>query len=186
MQEHQFDGNVTLIQKSLRSGASPFTVDGLLSIHKSSARIFGSCGTSVLASGVLGGDLHEDGLPPYPDDDDGDGWDFADVPFHSHVDVHARLVRGFDTVYKFFHSANVAVPKNASRVLSLAWQSVMAITGRGSVEASNAVALECMRAVEETASASLVNWTLEKIDMVLERDRWHAIVERLSTDLTAL
>lgn len=38
-------------------------------------------------SDAMGGDLPEEELTPYPDEDDVDDWDFFDAPVDSHIDV---------------------------------------------------------------------------------------------------
>lgn len=66
-------------------------VERLHSIDEARAGIFGSGGTPGSPSGAVGGDSQDDELASYPDDDNGDDWDFSDVPVDSYVDVHASL-----------------------------------------------------------------------------------------------
>lgn len=54
--------------------------------------------TLALASGAVEGDSRNDELAPCPDDDDGNAWDFADVPVEFHVNVRGSLLRDFGVI----------------------------------------------------------------------------------------
>lgn len=74
-----------------------FAVERLLSINEACARIFGSDDNPGWACGVVGGDSRDDELAPYYDDD-GDYWDFGDVPVDFYVDICASLRRDFENI----------------------------------------------------------------------------------------
>lgn len=88
----------------------------------------------------------------------------------SQVDARASFRREFDAICELGRSASDAVPEDASRVLSSALQNLNAITERNSAVAAKAEALKPVQVVEETAAVSLAGWTLEKGDMVCERN----------------
>lgn len=118
------------------------------------ARIIGADVALDSASHSIGGDSHDDELKLYPDDDDGDDWDFDDVPVDSHVDVRASVCRDFDSNPEICRSASLAVLEDASGVFILVLQNINGTTGRHSVMVVKADALECPCVVGETAAMS--------------------------------
>lgn len=60
------------------------------------ARTLGSDGALSSAFNAMGVDTCDDELSPYFNDDDGDDWNFSDVPVDSHVDACSRFHRVFD------------------------------------------------------------------------------------------
>lgn len=85
-------------------------VDQLLSKDEARARIFGPDADLGSASGAISDDPHENEHMPYPDEDDGDDWDFADGPVDPHVEVRASHRQDFDAIHELCQSATVAVP----------------------------------------------------------------------------
>lgn len=83
-------------------------------------KILGSGSTISSACGAVGCELCEDELAPYFDDDDGNHWDFEDVPVDFLVNVRASPLRDFDAVCESFQSANILVSEDGSRVFILA------------------------------------------------------------------
>lgn len=80
----------------------------------------------------------------------------------------------------------MAVPDDASEPSSLALQNLNAILELDSVVTAKYEALGCVRSVGETHATSLTSWTLEKTDMVLDRDERSAEMEHLDIDWTEL
>lgn len=76
--------------------------------------------------------------------------------------------------------AIVVVPEPASGVFSLTVQNVKVITERDSAVVAKAVTLDCLRVVEESATASLASWNFEKNDMICECDEPCAALEGLN------
>lgn len=74
------DGDIPLARTSFPALAVRLAIEQLLSMDEVLAKILGSYVAPGSASDVMGGDSRDDELTPYFDDDDGDGWDFADVP----------------------------------------------------------------------------------------------------------
>lgn len=138
------------------------------------------------ASGVMGGHLHDVELIPFPEDGDGDGWEFAVVPVDSHVNFRASPRPDFESVRDIWGSSIVSIPENVSSPFVLTLQNVNGDTEQESEVASNAVTLEYMDEFEETTAVSLADWSLEKIDMVCKGEKTCAAVERLNPDLMAV
>lgn len=95
-------------------------------------------------------------LTLYPDDDNGEDWDSADVLIDSHVYIHASLWQNLDAIRDLCHLANVAVPEVASCIFGLALQNLKSISVRNIAAAAKDVVLEHVPVLEETAVASLV------------------------------
>lgn len=76
---------------------------------------------------------------------------------HSHVEVHARHCRVLHAISELCRSATVAIPQDAIDVFSLALQNLNAIMECTFAMVSKAEALERVRVVEETATASLAS-----------------------------
>lgn len=133
-------------------------------------RALSSDGIPGLASDAIRGDLWDDELITYTDDEDGYDWDFYDVPVDSHVDRRASPRRNFDTIHELCLSANVYVPEYASRVIILALQNLNDITERDPAVPAKAVRLQRVGVVEGISASSLAGCTLEKIDVVCERN----------------
>lgn len=115
-------------------------------------RILGPDVAQGSASNAMGGDSQNDELTLYPDDDDGDDYEFADLAADSHAEVHASLCRDFDAICEVCSSASIAKAEGASVVFSLALQNLNAGTYRYSAVADKAEALEPLRIVEGTAA----------------------------------
>lgn len=184
--KHPLDGDADLACRALPARAVRFAGDQILSMYETRAGLFGPNVALGLPSDAMGGHLRDEKLMPYPDEDHHDDWDFAVL--HADPDFHVRASfrRHFDTFRELCRSANVAVPKDASSVFSLALQNVNAIKGYDSAVTAKSDALERVRVVEETAAGSLTVCTLEKIYIVHERDEGHATLERLKNDLRVL
>lgn len=135
---------IPLLVELCRPGLFYFAVNLQFSMDEARARILGSDGTLCFISGAVDSDLHDDEIVPYPDDNQGDDWDFADVPVDSHVNVCANHSRYVDAIREVCCSANVAVLADASEVFSLALQNLDAIMKRPSAVASMTVARECV------------------------------------------
>lgn len=132
-------------------------------------RIFGSDGTFRLASAAEGGYLRNDELAHYPDDDDGDDWDFADVLVDSHVDVRAINLQVPDGIRALCRLANVVLHENARNVFSefvepRCYHGVRLCRGCESCGAG------MRKGAEKTAASLQLCWALESIDMVFERE----------------
>lgn len=61
-------------------------------------------------------------LTTHPVHDEGNDWEFADVPFDSQFYVRASLRRSFEAICKLCCSVNVAVAEDASSFFTLALQ----------------------------------------------------------------
>lgn len=112
-----------LARKTLLARAVHFAVDHLLSMDEVCARIFGADVPPGLTSHGMGGDLRNEELPTYPDDE-GDDWDFADVPVilrSTFVPVFA----GTSSLFSGYALNSVAVTKEACDVLSMSLQNLM-------------------------------------------------------------
>lgn len=177
------DYDLPLGRKALEARAACSALDWLLSMDKAHARIFGFDGAQCLASDAMGGDWCDDKITPYPDDDHGHDWDFADVSVDSHVDICASSRRAFDAIREQCRSANVAVPESAGGVFSLALQNLNDFTGHDFVVGAKVDVLESLCVVDETAVASRAGRTFEKTDMVCEPDEACKRVESLNIDL---
>lgn len=175
------DVYVPLGRRALPASATCSDADRLLSMCETSVMIFGSDGAPRLASAAVGVDPCDDVLTLYPDYDDGNYWSFADVRVDSQVDIRACLLRDFNASGKLCRSVNIAVPDDASFFFILALQNIKPIIERDSAVAANSDALEGVWVVEETAAASLANWTLEKTDMVREDGRVRPALDCLNT-----
>lgn len=72
LHKRRLDGDISLISRALPARTVPFAVNQLLSMDEARARIFSPDAVPGLGSDVMGGDLQDDDLTPYPDEDDGD------------------------------------------------------------------------------------------------------------------
>lgn len=131
------------------------------------------------------GDLRNNKLVPYSDDNDGHDWDFPNVPRDPHVYNPASLRRDSDGTVQLCGSANFVVHVNRSEAFSWTLRKPTAIKKRDSTIEAKAVALERAGVVEETSAASLAGCNVEMIDMVLECCKVHATMDCLSTELLA-
>lgn len=119
-------------------------------------------GSSVLlvlqgsVSGAVDAESCNCELAQHPDDDDGNNWNFADVPVSCHVDVGASLCQDFESISGMCCSANVAVPGDAGRVSSLFLPKLDAIMEWKSATAAKDMALERVHVNEKTTVASQV------------------------------
>lgn len=84
------------------------------------ATIIGSDWAQCLASDGVSAEWGDNELTSNPDDDDGEEWDFPDMPVSSHLDVCCSLCQDFNAILELFCSANVAVHEDVSSVL--AWR----------------------------------------------------------------
>lgn len=74
------EGDVTLAHREFTARVVSFAVDQLCSKDEARARIFAPNVAPGLAFDATGGDARDDEPMRCRDDDDGDDWDFADVP----------------------------------------------------------------------------------------------------------
>lgn len=93
---------------------------------------------SLLGSGSAGldGDLCKEDLTPYLATDDGDAWDFSNVPTDSHDDICASHCGEFDATSCLCYSRNVALLEDANVPLDLRCSS-------DGFQVSGCIAYEC-------------------------------------------
>lgn len=180
------DSNVPIACRALPARAVLFAVDRLISKNESCKTCFGADGTLGSASDGMGSELCNDELFPYLADNCGNDSDIAVVPVDSHDDVRVSLRRDSDAILDLCRLANVALLQVASRVFTLALQTLTTFSEPDSEVSAIIVALERVSIVEETTAASLPRCTLEKADMVCERDESCQLVERFKTDLAGV
>lgn len=106
-----FHGHAPLIFKILSVCAVRFVPDQVLSMGKASPSTFGSDFTTGWASRAVGGVSCDDELTPNYDDD-GDDWDFADVPVDLHVAVFDKHLRDFESTREFCCLDSVAASED--------------------------------------------------------------------------
>lgn len=101
----------------------------------------------------MGSGSYEDEFAPYPGDDDGADWDFADVPGSFYIDVYGNPRRDFDDICALCHSVDVALPEDVSG--SSSWLCIIHILSQkpDCVGVVKAVALDHLYVFEETAAA---------------------------------
>lgn len=114
------------------------------------ARILGYEDAPISAVGGHGGNSWGDLPTTYPDGDDADVEDFADVPISFNVDVRGWLNQEFDAIGKLCHTTKAAVPDNENGVFSLAWQNLNAVLLHYFAIAARMTLLEHVCVDEET------------------------------------
>lgn len=110
-----------------------FAVDRLLSKEDACAGSGSALGSAL---GVVFVALRENKLASYPDDDDGNYWDFFNVPFDTHVCFRAVFRRDFDAICNIWRLINVAVAKDVTGILYPALQSLNSIAKCGTALAA--------------------------------------------------
>lgn len=126
-----------------------------------SPRILSFDGTLGSAFGAHGGNSCDDVLTPFPDDDDTDGWDFADGHVNSHVDVCALYIQESNDLTVLWCSANATGLGNPNRVVYMEVQNMDAVAERNLAVAPSATALEPLHVTKETKATMLRGWILE-------------------------
>lgn len=121
------DGCFPLIGRPLLVRAVRFAVDRLPSMDEVRTKIFSSGGTTGSAFGVVHGDLGEDDLAPYHDDDNGEDLEFADALASSDVDVRASLRLDFDKILELCCFGNFVVAEDVRSFFTVALQKLKAI-----------------------------------------------------------
>lgn len=113
------DGDVPFVCRALLAGSVRFPVDQLLSKDGARTRVLSPNCTHVSVSDAMGCDMLDNELTPYPENDNSDDWDFANVPVDPHIDICASLRRHYDGVQELGRSTNAALSENADSVFSL-------------------------------------------------------------------
>lgn len=108
------------------------------------------------------------------------------MPVDYQVDIRAILRQAFDAISELCCSPSVPVHEHASSVLGLAWQTLNAIMELNSVETAKPDAIDCVGRDDETGTAFLAGWNLEKVNTASNRDDAWAAAKCLNTALIAL
>lgn len=89
-------------------------------MYEADKKIFDSDRASGFTSGVIDVASRDDERTSYPEDDNGDSWDIADVPVEFHVAFLVSLRQELKAIRKLCRSTNVAIPESARWVVRLA------------------------------------------------------------------